>query len=208
MAKRRLLIATRNKGKFLAVKKLLRNLPFRILSLDDVKSIPSDFEVQETGKTFRENAVLKAKTFAQLSGLLTLADDSGLEVKALSGRPGIYSARYTLGTDKDRYEKLLKEMENIPDKKRGARYYCVIAIFDPKTKKLGIYDGECQGMIGRQAKGSHGFGYDPVFFLPQLKKTVAQLTLEEKSKISHRGKALRKAKKFLKELLKENKKSN
>lgn len=194
-------MATRNKGKFLEIKKALKNLPFEFLSLDEVEKIPKDFEVEERGKSFLENAVLKARVTGKMSGLLTLADDSGLEVEAFGGRPGIYSSRYTKGTDRERYLKILKEMKNIPDRKRGAQYRCLIAIFDSRTKKLATCEGICKGKIARKPKGKYGFGYDPIFYLPELEKTVAQLTPEEKIKISHRGKALRKAKKVLKKFL-------
>ena len=198
---RKLLIATRNKGKFLEIKKALECESFEFLSLDVVKKIPKDFRVKEIGKSFRENAVLKAKIFAKKTGLLTLADDSGLEVEALAGRPGIYSSRYSRGSDKQRCLKLLREMKNISDEKRIAQFRCVIALFDPRTEKLVTYDGVCRGKIGYQAKGSHGFGYDPIFYLPSLRKTLAQLTISEKSLISHRGRALRKAKKNLEKFL-------
>ena len=197
---RKLLIATRNKGKFLEIKKALESLPFEFFSLDDSKKIPQDFEVEEKGKSFLENAVLKAKTFGKLSGLLTLADDSGLEVKALDGRPGIYSSRYA-ATDEERNKKLLGELKDIPKEKRDAQFRCMIAIFDPKTKKLATGEGICKGKISEQPKGKYGFGYDPIFFLPRLRKTMAQLTSEEKNKISHRGKALKKARKVLERFL-------
>lgn len=194
---RKLLVATKNQGKLLEIKKVLEDLPFQLLGLDEVKTIPQDFEVKETGKSFLENAVLKAKTYARMSGLLTLADDSGLEVEALGGRPGVYSNRYAQGSDQDRWEKLLKELQGVPEKKRGAQFRCVTAIFDPKTEKLETCQGICRGKIARQPKGKHGFGYDPIFFLPKLGQTMAQLKPAEKNKISHRGKALKKAKKIL-----------
>lgn len=198
---RKLLIATRNKGKFLEIKKALEGLPFEFLSLDDIKKIPKDFEVKETGKDFLENAILKAKTFGKMSGLLTLADDSGLEVDALGGRPGVYSSRYTKGTDENRYRKLLEELKGVPEEKRGTQFRCLTAIFDPKTKKLETCEGICKGKITQQPKGKHGFGYDPVFYLPELGRTMAQLKLVQKNKISHRGKALKKARKILRKFL-------
>jgi len=198
---RRLLIATRNKGKFLEIKNALKDLPFEFLSLYNIKKIPKNFEVEEKGKSFLENAVLKAKTFAKMSGFLTLADDSGLEVQALGGRPGIYSSRYTPGTDKDRYQKLLGELKNVPEDKKQAQFCIIIAIFDPQTDKLAICKGVCQGKIIDEPRGRHGFGYDPIFYFPRLGKTMAQLTTQEKNKISHRGRALRKAKKVLEKFL-------
>ncbi len=198
---RKLLIATRNKGKFLEIKKVLKDLPFKFLNLDEVKKIPRGFEVEETGKDFKENAILKAKGFAEMSGLLTLADDSGLTVEALGGWPGIHSARHTEGADEDRYRELLKKLKNVPWKKRMAQFRCVIAIFDPKIEKLVSYKGVCEGRINYKPKGSYGFGYDPVFYLSLLDKTTAQLTTSEKSAVSHRGKALRKAKKDLEKFI-------
>lgn len=198
---RKLLIATRNKGKFLEIKKVLKELPFEFFNLDDIKKISKDFEVKETGRDFLENAVLKADAFGKISGLLTLADDSGLEVKVLGGRPGVLSSRYTKGTDEDRYRRLLEELKDVPKEKRDAQFRCVTAIFDPKTKKLETCQGVCKGKIAKKPRGKYGFGYDPIFYLPQLRKTMAQLKLEAKNRISHRAKALRKAKKLLKRLL-------
>lgn len=198
---RKLLIATRNRGKFLEIKRALRSLLFDFLSLDDIEAIPKDFEVQEKGKSFLENAVLKAKIYAQMSGLLTLADDSGLEVGALNGHPGVYSSRYAKGSDRDRYLKLLREMEGIPSNQRNARFRCTVAVFDPKTERLETCEGFCRGKIAQKPRGKYGFGYDPVFYLPKLGKTMAQLKPEEKNKISHRGKALKKARKILKKFL-------
>jgi len=198
---RKLLIATRNKGKFLEIKKALKGRPFELLGLDAVKKIPKNFKVKETGKNFRENAILKAKIFAKKTGFLTLADDSGLEVDALAGRPGIYSSRYAEGTDKERCLKLLQEMKNIPDKKRASQFRCVIAIFDSRAKKLTTCEGICKGKITKKPKGDHGFGYDSIFYLPKLKKTMAQLRSFQKNAFSHRGKALRKAKNDLEKFL-------
>jgi len=198
---RKLLIATRNKGKLLEIKRALNGLPFEFLTLDCVKKIPKDFEAKETGKSFLENAVLKARIFGKMSGFLTVADDSGLEVEALDSRPGIYSSRYVKGTDEDRYRKLLKELESVSLVKMAAQFRCVVAIFDPETKKLATCEGVCQGKIIDQPKGKYGFGYDPIFYFPELGQTMAQLKLEEKDKISHRGKALKKAKKILKKFL-------
>lgn len=195
---KKLLIATRNKAKFSEIRQALKGSPFKFFSLDEVKEIPRDFEVQETEESFLENAVLKAKTYAQTSGLLTLADDSGLEVEALAGRPGVPSRRYAPGTDEDRNLRILEEMKNIPWEKRDAQFRCLIAIFDPKTKNLETCQGICKGKIAQKPYGNYGFGYDPVFYLPKFGKTMAQLRPEEKNKISHRGRALKKARKILK----------
>ena len=196
---RKLLICTKSKGKFPEIVKKLRGLPFEFLNLNDIKKIPKDFEVEETEKTFKGNALLKAKIVGEMTGLLTLADDSGLEVDALDGRPGVYSARYAPGTDKDRYEKLLHELEGIPNKERTARFKCVIAIYNPQTEVVKTCEGVYKGKITFLPKGSQGFGYDPVFLNPSLGKTNAELTPDEKNKISHRGKALEKARKILRD---------
>ena len=191
---KKILIATHSKGKFPEIKKILKGLPFKIVNLDNVGI---DFEIEETGSTFRKNAILKARAYGKITGLLTLAEDSGLEVDALNGAPGVYSARYCPGTDKDRYRLLLRNLRGIPAKKRTARFKAVVAIFDPKTKKGRTCQGSFEGRIATKPRGKCGFGYDPVFYIPELKKTAAELTTEEKNKISHRGKAWRKARKIL-----------
>lgn len=191
---KKLLIATHSKGKFPEIKKILKGLPFKIINLNDVGI---DFEVEEAGKTFRENAILKARTYGKITGLLTIAEDSGLEVDALNGAPGVYSARYCDGIDQDRYHLLLKNLRGVPAKKRTARFKATIAIFDPRTKKIRTFQGVFEGRIATEPRGKHGFGYDPVFYVPQLKKRTAELTTEEKNEISHRGKAWRKARKVL-----------
>lgn len=190
----KILIATHNQGKFREIKKILEDLPFKFLNLKDVEI---DFEVEETGKTFRENAILKARTYGKVSGLLTLAEDSGLEVDALGGAPGVCSARYCNGSDEDRYRLLLKNLRGVPVKKRTARFKAVVAIFDPKTEKIRTCQGVFEGRIAFKPKGEYGFGYDPVFYIPELKKRSAELTTEEKNRISHRGKAWRKAREIL-----------
>lgn len=193
---RKLLIATRNKGKFLEIKKALQDLPFDILSLNEIKTVPEDFEVEETGNSFLENATLKAKKFGEMTGLMILADDSGLEVEVLGSRPGVFSSRYGIN-DKHRNQKLLKELEGIQWPKRDAQFRCVVAIFDPKTKKIRTCEGVCRGKITETPKGKYGFGFDPIFYIPKLGKTTAQLKPEEKNKISHRGKALKRAREIL-----------
>jgi len=191
---KKILIATHSKGKFPEIKKILKGLPFKIVNLDDVGI---DFEVEETGSTFRENAILKARSYGKITGLLTLAEDAGLEVDVLNGAPGVYSARYCPGTDEDRYRLLLRNLRGVSAKKRIARFKAVVAIFDPKSKKVRTCQGVLEGRITFEPKGEHGFGYDPIFYVPQLRKRTAELTAEEKNKISHRGKAWRKARKIL-----------
>ncbi len=181
-----IVIATRNKGKISEISDLLKNFPIHIKCLDDFGPIP---EVEEDGSTFEENAYKKASFTARILGLPTLADDSGLVVDALSGAPGIHSARYAgeNATDAQRCEKLLKEMEGFT--KREASFECVISIAVPTGPAL-TYEATCRGIIAREPTGRNGFGYDPIFYYPPLKKTFAELSMEEKSRVSHRGKAL------------------
>ena len=166
-----------------------------ILALNDFRGVP---EIEEDGKSFTENALKKARLYSRQFGKLTLADDSGLEVDILKGLPGIYSARYAgkSVSHQENNRKLLKEMEGIPISKRGARFRCVIAVVSPDGREL-VTEGSCKGRIGLTEVGRKGFGYDPLFILPQSRKTMAQLSMEEKNRISHRGKALRKLRKIL-----------
>lgn len=194
---RKLLIGTHSKGKFPEIKKILQGLPYKIINLVEAGI---DFEVEETGKTFRANAILKARAYGKITGFLTLAEDAGLEVDALNGAPGVYSNRYYPGTDEDRYRFLLKNLEGVPEKKRIARFKAVVAIFDPKTDKIKTCQGIMEGRITTSPRGRHGFGYDPVFYNPKLKKRSAELTIQEKNKISHRGKAWRKARGILEKI--------
>ncbi len=212
----KLLIATRNQGKMREYQHLFRELPFQLLSLDD---LGIDAEVEETGQTFLENAWLKANTYASLSGLLTLSDDSGLEVDALGGEPGIHSARYGGGaassdpptSDQERVSLLLSNLNDVPWPRRTARFRCVIAIArspatlldtdapysftiqEDKPGQLASVVGSVAGMIHYEPQGDEGFGYDPVFYLPSFERTMAQVALEEKNRISHRADAARKA---------------
>ena len=158
-------------------------------------------DVEETGSTFEENALLKASEYGSLSGLMTLADDSGLEVDALGGEPGVMSARYTGqgATDEDRSNYLLAKIADVPWEKRTARFKCVIAIAIPGQQIRPCY-GTCDGYIAYQPKGTNGFGYDPIFYFPELHRTMAELTFEEKNDVSHRGKAARQARKLLMQL--------
>jgi XTP/dITP diphosphohydrolase len=183
----RLLVATRNQGKLREYQELLAGLPVELTYLDGEGIVE---EVEETGNTFAENAVLKAQRYALISGLLTLADDSGLEVDALGGEPGVHSARYAGAgaTDEDRYRLLLEKMRDVPPDERSARFRCVIAVAEPKG---GTYtaEGVCEGEIGFGPQGDFGFGYDPVFWLRGRGRTMAQLPPEEKNRISHRARA-------------------
>ena len=187
----KLLIATTNPGKFDELSSLLSDCPFSMVSLQDVGI---DEDVAETGSTFEENASLKAAAYGHTSGLPTLADDSGLEVDALGGEPGLRSSRFAGpgATDADRIALLLQKLDNIPDGEREARFRCVIAVSWP-SESLELYTGECLGRIVQTPRGANGFGYDPIFLLPEIGKTMAELSGEQKSKVSHRGRATRKA---------------
>jgi len=180
-----LVIATSNKGKTAEIKDLLKGFPVDIKNLNDFGPIPP---LKEDGNTFDENAYQKASFAARILGLPALADDSGLLVEALDGAPGIHSARYAgeNATDEQRYLKLLDEMKGTSN--RNAAFECVISIAVPTGPAL-TYEARCQGLITERPAGSNGFGYDPIFFYPPLNKTFAQLTREEKSRVSHRGKA-------------------
>ena len=181
-----IVIATRNPGKTAEIRALLKDFPIEIKNLDDFGPIP---EVIEDGDTFEENAYKKSSFTARILGLPALSDDSGLCVEALDGRPGIYSARYAgeNATDKENCEKLLKDLDG--QKNRNAAFECVISLAVPTGAAL-TYEARCEGVLLETPVGANGFGYDPVFFYPALNKTFAQLTREEKSHVSHRGKAL------------------
>jgi len=198
MKYKKILIATRNKGKFPEIVEKLKGLPFEFLNLNDIKDLPANYEVEEPAITFEGNAIIKAMVLGNKTGILTLADDSGLEVEVLGGRPGVYSVRYAAGTDADRRVKLLNELKNVEDENRGAQFRCVIAIYDPKTEKLRTCEGIYKGKIIKEEKGQNGFGYDPIFYNEELKKTNAEMTLDEKNSVSHRGKSLEKAREILK----------
>jgi len=193
----KLLLATNNKGKAREYRSLLSGVPFELVTPDEVGI---NTEVEEVGESFEENARLKATTLAAESQLLSLADDSGLEVDALGGEPGTLSARYAGegASDGDRVSYLLTKLEGVPKEKRTARFRCVIAIATPEGD-IELCSGECDGIIAFEPKGKRGFGYDPIFYLPELKKTMAELPPEEKNRISHRGRAAEKASQLLKE---------
>lgn len=186
-------MATRNAGKVRELRDLLQGLGIGLLSLADFPELP---EIPEEGATFAENAATKAREVARLTGLPALADDSGLEVAALGGRPGVYSARYAQDrtqpltpTDPDNWGKLLEEMSGVPWEQRQARFVCaiVLALTDGRVFTA---RGECGGYIALEPKGEHGFGYDPVFWVPEYGRTMAELGPEVKNRISHRARAL------------------
>ena len=188
---RKLLIATHNAGKLVELAELLGGIPYQLVSLSDMGI---DADVEETGQTFEENATLKAETYRELSGLPTLADDSGLEVDALNGEPGVLSARYAGedATDADRVALLLRNLADAPSEERTARFRCVIAVAAP-GERTRLYDGACEGMIVDEPRGDYGFGYDPAFLLPDEGMTMAELPSERKNAVSHRAVAARKA---------------
>jgi XTP/dITP diphosphohydrolase len=186
MLEKPLVLATRNQGKISEFKKLLLDFPIEIKSLQDFGPISP---IEEDGETFEENAYKKAHLTARMIGFPVLADDSGLMVDALDGRPGVHSARYAgeKASDKENNLKLLEAMKGV--KNRKATFKCVIMIAVPSGPAL-TYEGICDGEVAHEMKGTHGFGYDPVFYHPPLKKTFAQISLEEKNRVSHRGKAM------------------
>jgi XTP/dITP diphosphohydrolase len=188
-------VATQNSGKIREIREALKGLGLRIYGLSDFPDVP---EIEEDGKSFTENALKKARFYSKHFGKLTLADDSGLEVDGLKGLPGIYSARFAGegASSRENNQKLLNEMKEIPFSKRGARFKCIIALVSSDGREA-ITEGSCRGRIGFREKGKRGFGYDPLFILPKYGKTMAELSLKEKNKISHRGKALRKIKKVI-----------
>ncbi len=192
----RLLVASANRGKVSEYRSLLDGLDIEFLSVQDA-GISRD--VDETGSTYEENARLKAVTCAAQSGLLTLADDSGLEVDALGGEPGVRSARYAgeRATDAERVAYLLQKLEGVPSEHRGARFVCVIAIATPDGE-VTFCRGECPGSIVTEPRGDRGFGYDPAFLLPELGVTMAELAPEVKNRLSHRGRAAVVAREVLK----------
>lgn len=190
----RLIIATRNKGKLSEFIELLGKWPFEII---DISKYPN-IKICEDGSTFEQNAIIKAKTVANATGFPALGDDSGLEVKALNGEPGIYSARYAgpCATDEDNIKKLLQKMKNVLPDQRQARFVCSLALAFPDNRVY-VEHGFLEGQILLEARGTGGFGYDPVFLVPSLKKTLAEVLPEQKNRISHRAIAIQKMKAHL-----------
>lgn len=194
-----ILLATANKGKVKELEDLLAGEDIEILSLSNFPDLP---DIEENGATFAENALIKARVGCRFTNLITLADDSGLEVDALNGEPGVFSARFA-GEPKDdeqNIQKLLAELEDVSEAKRSARFRCCLAVVTPDGQEV-LTEGSVEGVILRQKMGTGGFGYDPVFYLPQLVKTMAEISLEEKNQLSHRAQAFRKAVPILKQLI-------
>lgn len=194
--KKRIIFATGNAGKMKEIKAVFSDFDVEILSM---KEAGIDCEIEENGTSFEENALIKAKAIHKITGDIVLADDSGLEVDYLNKEPGIYSARY-MGEDTPysvKNENIINRLEGVPEEKRSARFVCVIAAVlpDGSTK---VVRKTIEGYIGYEERGENGFGYDPIFMVPEYNKTTAELTMEEKNKISHRGKALQSMKEELK----------
>ena len=204
-----LLVATRNKKKLEEIRKLLSGLDIQIISLKDYQGLP---KIIEDGKTFEENAIIKACTIALFTKKLVLGEDSGLEVKALNNNPGVFSARYAASrqaghgrnaTDRTNNLKLLRELKGMLLKKRVARYRCAVALADGRGL-IGVVSGSCMGLIGFRSQGHFGFGYDPLFIIEKYGKTFAQLGPEIKHQMSHRYKALKKARELIEQILRRN----
>ena len=187
----RVILATRNRGKVSELARMLEGTGIVVASLDDFPDLP---EVEETGTTFAENALLKARSTADRIGLAALADDSGLEVDALGGRPGVYSARFAgpHASDEANNEKLVTLLADTPAAERTARFRSVVAVAAPGGDSF-VADGACEGVILPAPRGTDGFGYDPLFLVPEFGRTFAELSVDEKNRISHRGQALRRA---------------
>jgi XTP/dITP diphosphohydrolase len=196
---KRLVVATRNVGKLKEIRAILGDLPVEVVSLADYPELPLTVE---DGDTFEANAAKKALHVALATGCLTLADDSGIEVEALGGAPGVHSARFAgpLATDEENNSKLLKLMEDVHEAERGARFRCVVALATPEGR-LECAKGACEGLLTKKARGDKGFGYDPLFLVPEHGLTFGELPEGIKNALSHRGRALAAARKLLEELL-------
>lgn len=196
---KQVVIATKNKGKAKDFEALFAPLGYEVVTMFEVAP---DMEIEETGTTFEENAILKAETLAKELNTIVIADDSGLMVDALNGEPGVYSARYAGDHDDEaNMVKLLANLKNVADEERTARFCCSLAIAGPSIETTTVF-GTCEGVILREKRGTNGFGYDPVFFVPSLNKAMAELTPEQKGAISHRGNAIRKLAEQLPNILK------
>ncbi len=190
-----ILIATNNLGKVKEIKDILDSPEIKILTMKDFPPIP---KIEEDGKTYQENAFKKARKISEYTGKICLADDSGLEINYLKGKPGIYSSRWG-NSDEERINKVLKLLENVPINKRNAKFVCVVVLVFPNGKIYMVKE-ECKGIITFNLKGEHGFGYDPIFLVPEYDKTFAELGDKIKNQISHRGKAMRRMINIINEL--------
>lgn len=196
---KKIIIATGNKGKAREFATLFSPLGYEVLTLHDLEGAT---DVEETGTTFEENAILKAEALCEQFHTMVIADDSGLMIDALDGRPGVYSARYAgeQKNDDENIDKVLDELKDVPDEKRTARFYCALAVAVPGQETITV-SGTVEGRIASGRQGENGFGYDPVFYVPDLGKMMAELKPEEKNAISHRANALKKLKELLPTLL-------
>ncbi len=195
---KQVVIATKNKGKAKDFEALFTPLGYEVVTMFDVAP---DMEIEETGTTFEENAILKAETLSRALGQLVIADDSGLAVDALEGEPGVYSARYAGDhNDEANIEKVLENLQGVPVEERTARFCCALAIAGPNLDTYTVF-GTCEGVILTEKRGSNGFGYDPIFYVPELDRAMAELSPEEKGAISHRGNAIRKLSEELPKLI-------
>jgi XTP/dITP diphosphohydrolase len=196
---RDVVLATRNRHKGAELAELLADLPFRIRTMDEFPDVP---DVVEDGETCEANAVKKARAVSDATGLLAVADDTGLEVDALGGRPGVYAARYAgmQATYEDNWKKLLREMTGVPRDRRTAHFVTVAAVASP-SDVVAVTTGRLDGLIAEEPVGERGFGYDPVFYVPELGKTLAELSGEEKNRISHRAKAFAQVRDLLQNML-------
>ncbi|AMO86279.1 Non-canonical purine NTP pyrophosphatase [Solibacillus isronensis B3W22] len=196
---KQVVIATKNKGKAKDFEALFGPFGYEVVTMFEVAP---DVEIEETGTTFEENAILKAETLAKMLGQIVIADDSGLAIDTLNGEPGVYSARYAGDHDDEaNMVKVLENMKDVPEDQRTARFCCALAIAGPNMETKTVF-GTCEGMIAYEKKGTNGFGYDPIFYVPALEKHMAELSAEEKGAISHRGNAIRKLALQLAEFLK------
>lgn len=191
---RQLFIASANSHKITEIKAILQGIPYEMKDYIDMGMTD---DVAETGSSYEENARMKAETGGKKFNILALADDSGLEVDILEGKPGIHSARYHPGSSRDKINKLLSELSGVPEKKRTARYRSIVALYDPETDGTMYFAGVCKGRIRTKPLGDHGFGYDPVFYSDDLGKTFGEATDMEKQRVSHRARALLKCKEHL-----------
>ncbi|MEO4052042.1 XTP/dITP diphosphatase [Solibacillus sp. CAU 1738] len=186
---KQVVIATKNKGKAKDFEALFAPLGYEVVTMFEVAP---DMEIEETGTTFEENAVLKAETLAKALNTIVIADDSGLAVDTLNGEPGVYSARYAGDHDDEaNIVKVLEKLTGVPEEERTARFCCALAIAGPEMETFTVF-GTCEGVILEEKRGSNGFGYDPIFYVPHLERAMAELSPEEKGSISHRGNAIRK----------------
>ncbi|KKP70293.1 non-canonical purine NTP pyrophosphatase, RdgB/HAM1 family [candidate division CPR3 bacterium GWF2_35_18] len=192
----KILFATTNPGKIRELQEVFSGMSVEILSIKDFNNhLPHKFEAIESGKTFIDNAEIKSKTYGEKLNILTVADDSGLEVKALDGRPGVFSKRYG-NSDEERNRRLLNELQEVPKSNRTARFVCALSLYDPNNRKCHTVEGIMQGKISYSIQGAQGFGYDPIF-INETGKTNAEISLQKKNQISHRGKAFRKLKIYI-----------